>query len=594
MSLLALILAAASIVLLPAVANAELQTWVHPNAEANDSTAVADGNVRRSTVYDVWVATHEVPDLRHESFTYMSVPRNGRAKDGYSDDDGAEFAAQAQMSMSWTSFLYDADAWVYVSIKQGPDLRSADEVTIRPSWLRFQKELVDARTIRILVPYSTLGFRFSVEFASANLTSYKDASGALTTAAPGNLAIHTEPRNAMLVFAEARLVGADADRLVPNPAAQAIYYPAEGKISDLHEVTAEVIYFNAGVYFMGSNYHAYLQPTVRWIYLAPGAYVKGAFQFQIGATDLKVTGFGVLSGEQYVYEPDRANGYRHRSDRSAECNRTCIKMLEFAAGRDQARLTVHGITVANPPYHSFVVYGDLRHFTADMSQAKQVGAWYWQTDGPELYESSTVAHSFIHANDDVLKLYASHAQVHDIVIWKGENGPVFQWGWAPRNLDEVHVNGVDIIHNRMHLDSHNACIINSARHFRDPSSRTLADPRTRVTNLFLENIRAEGKNLCAMRLYALSSWENIRIENLWIEEWNELGLETQASQFEALSNPYGERVFIGNEVWGGRGVAIVNYYVGGEHVTKAAENWRSFQTGRLDFDASLWENWDAR
>ena len=97
-----------------------------------------------------------------------------------------------------------------------------------------------------------------------------------------------------------------------------------------------------------------------------------------------------------------------------------------------------------------------------------------------------------------------------------------------------------------------------------------------------------------MRFYALSSWENVRIENLWIEEWNELGIEAQASEFEALSNPHEERVFIGNEVWGGRGVAIVNYYVSGEHVTKAAENWRSFQTGRLDFDASLWENRDAR
>ena len=97
-----------------------------------------------------------------------------------------------------------------------------------------------------------------------------------------------------------------------------------------------------------------------------------------------------------------------------------------------------------------------------------------------------------------------------------------------------------------------------------------------------------------MRFYALSSWENVRIENLWIEEWNELDVQTQASKFEALSNPQGERVFIGNEIFGNRGVGIVNYVVAGEHISKAAENWRSFQTGRLDFDASLWENRDAR
>src|SRR5690606_36257471 len=118
--------------------------------------------------------------------------------------------------------------------------------------------------------------------------------------------------------------------------------------------------------------------------------------------------------------------------------------------------------------------------------------------------------------------------------WKAENGPVIQWGWAPRTMNDVHVNGVEVIHNRMHRDDHNSCIINSARHFRDPSSRSLADPKTRVSRLLLENIRSEGRNLCAMRLYALSSWEDINIVNLWIEEWNELAVEAQASKFEAL------------------------------------------------------------
>jgi hypothetical protein len=250
--------------------------------------------------------------------------------------------------------------------------------------------------------------------------------------------------------------------------------------------------------------------------------------------------------------------------------------------------------VADPPYHSFVVYGDVHRFTANTSRIKQVGAWYWQTDGPELYWGSSIEHSFVHANDDALKLYASHSDANNIVVWKGENGPVIQWGWAPRTIDDLHVNGIDVIHNRMYLDSHNSCIVNSARHYLDPSSFSLADPSARVTNLVLENIRSEGMNLCAMRLYALSSWEEIHIRNLWIEAWNELDVETQASKFEALSNAAGERVFIGNEVRDGRGLAIEAYVIGGERISKMQENWRADQLGRLDFDPSLFDNWDAR
>jgi hypothetical protein len=44
----------------------------------------------------------------------------------------------------------------------------------------------------------------------------------------------------------------------------------------------------------------------------------------------------------------------------------------------------------------------------------------------------------------------------------------------------------------------------------------------------------------------------------------------------------------------GRGVAIENYVVGSERIRKAADNWQADRRGHLDFDASLWENWNAR
>lgn len=582
-----------------AAVKAEIQTWTHPNSESNSLTAVAPENVRSSTMYQVRVAPVAQPDKLQDSFVYMSIPRSGLDKT-YPEEDGAEFSAQAGMTMSWSSFLHNEDVWVYVTLLDGPALTSVDEVTIRPTRSTFEKELVNGRTVRIRVPSVPEGFRFSVEFDSQQVTIYEDQNRTLTLEPVLNRAVHTEPRNGLLIFAEPILAGGEATRLVPDPesASYTIHYPAEGLVTNLHEVTDQVIYFRPGTYYMGGNYHANLKPNVRWVYLAPGAYVKGSFQFHASSatpherTLLGVTGFGVLSGEQYVYEADRANGYRSRARNVRDCHGTCVKLLEFGSGPSFDLMTIHGITLANAPYHSFVIYGEST-ITADVSHGKQVGGWYWQTDGIEMYDNSTMSNMFFHLNDDVLKLYGSNTQVRNIVVWKLSNGPVIQWGWTPRNIERVYVNGVDVIHNRMHGDTHNTCIINSARHYLDPASDFLADPQAIVSDMLLSNIRSEGMNLCAMRLYALSSWRNIHIVDLWIERWNELDVARQASRFEALLSITGNPVFIGNELLREQGLFLFNYRVAGERISREAGNWRSFELGRLDFDATLWENWNA-
>lgn len=591
----------ALMLLCSSAAIAEVQTWWHDNAEANDSGPVAAQNVRQSTGYRVRVAPVSQSQPLQDSFVYMSIPRSGLGKVGYTDEDGAEFSGEAGMSMSWSSFLYDEEAWVYVELVNGPALTSADQVTIRPTRFTFEKELVDERTVRIRVPNAPEGFRFSVEFDSQLMTSYEDASGRLTTRAEGNRAVHVEPRHGLMIFAESIPRGRDSTRLVPDPGSSlyTIHYPAEGKITNLSEVTADVIYFRPGTYYMDGDRHAELSPAVRWLYVAPGAYVKGAFQFRAAPeefpeiTTTTVSGFGVISGEQYVYEADRANGYRRRAQSASQCHGTCVKLLEFEASPSHDHLRIHGFTLANAPYHSFVIHGS-RTVAVDASNSKQVGGWYWQTDGIEMYDDSRLSDMFFHINDDVLKLYGSRGEITDVVVWKLENGPVIQWGWTPRNLERVHVDGVDVIHNRMHGDAHNSCLINSARHFIDPTSEFTADPAALVSDMLIANVRSEGMNLCAVRLYALSSWRNIHISNLWIERWNELDPSRQVSRFHALLSPSGERVAIGNEVSEGLGVALFNFRVGDERITRAADNWRHDQLGRLDFDAALWEHWNAK
>ena len=104
---------------------------------------------------------------------------------------------------------------------------------------------------------------------------------------------------------------------------------------------------------------------------------------------------------------------------------------------------------------------------------------------------------------------------------------------------------------------------------------------------------SEGMNLAAMRLFALSNWRDVVIRNFWIESWNELNPREQRSQLQAVWSPDRERrTRIGDPE--SPGLLLVNYQVGKERITRQADNWSSENAGRLDFDAELWEAWDAR
>ena len=132
------------------------------------------------------------------------------------------------------------------------------------------------------VPYSKDGYRFSVEFDPQLVTAYNDlsgGSGTLTTEAAGNRAIHTEPQNSMLVFANPKPTAKQADSSSPRTKSGSIYRPKPGLVNNLNNISQEIIYFGPGTYYMGSDYHAVLPANVKWVYLAPGAYVKGAFRF---------------------------------------------------------------------------------------------------------------------------------------------------------------------------------------------------------------------------------------------------------------------------------------------------------------------------
>jgi hypothetical protein len=585
-------------------ATSALTTWTHQNAVAT-SKPLAGDEVRQSQFYDASVTPAKGRKTAYPSFVYMSVPRGGNDKIGYTEEDGAEFTSKADYTMSWSSFEYAADVWVNVTLKTGQAITSADQVTIRPTDLGLKKRLVNSSTIAVKVPYSKDGYRFSVEFDPQQVTAYNDlsgGSGTLTTEKAGNRAVHTEPRNSMLVFANPKPSAKQAAELIPSKRSGSIYRPQAGLVNNLNDISQEIVYFEPGTYYMGADYHAVLPANVKWVYLAPGAYVKGAFRFLHDTQQAyKITGLGVLSGEQYVYEADTTNGYQHNVNEN--CHVTCVKMLQFESSNTGQTLQVHGVTVNEPPYHSFVTYAHddagteigVEDFRMDVANYKQVGSWYWQTDGIELYDDGQMENTFFHANDDVLKIYHNRVKIKNTVIWKNENGPVVQWGWVPRDIDGVTVRNTDVIHNRMYWKDvkYNTCVFNSSSHYEDMGATDRADPATTVQNMTFTDTRVEGAVNCAIRAYALSDTENININGLAIDEWNDLDQASQANKLKRYADRTGAKVTIGNEVRDGNGLRLHNYTVGGTPIWKAGNNWASDELGRLDFDGDTWDSWNA-
>lgn len=564
----------------------KLKTWMHDKFELNSVSAVADDAVRRSPYYNIQIAEKD-NNQRFDSFVYMSIPRGGREKN-YSSDDGAEFSSSAHLTMSWTSFLYNqTDCWVYIQFNN-LTIETIADITIRPKQLNLPLALVDSNTVRIFVPYSPNGFRFSVEIKDYLYTAFNDMSGGSGHLNNFNIgkAIHTEPRNALLIFAEPML----DDEFIPSATAANIHFPTPGVVDNLDNVNTEIIYFRSGIYSMPWNYHAKLSEQVRWVYFEPGAFVKGAFQFlHETQTQYKFTGFGIVSGEKYIYEADTSNNYMHKT--TEDCHATCIKLLRLSSAIEhQQLLEIRGVTFMEPPYNSFVVYGDENSFRMDVAQFKMIGAWYWQTDGLELYSGSTMVDTFIHSNDDVLKIYHNDLVINNTVIWKNENGPVIQWGWAPRNIKKVLVNNTYVIHNKMFWSDvkENTCIINSCNSWSDTNTGAQPNERTNISNLRIENTYVEGLTNCALRLYILSNTKNIYIKNLIIDNWNSLDIEPQSSKFQKQL----DKLTIGDERTNGCGLKLENYIVNGKRVQKLADNWNSTSLGRLNFDGALWNNWD--
>ncbi|KAI9833151.1 MAG: hypothetical protein M1819_003773 [Sarea resinae] len=572
------------------VSNSNLQTWWHDSGEINYQTAVQPGNVRQSHMYSVQVSSSsDSSDTYYDSFVYETIPRNGNGNilvpndpsSTTDQDDGITIEADIELTMAWSEFLYASAVTVKISRLDGT-ISNTSDVVIRPSTLSYDISDSDG-DIYINVPYSAQGSRFSVEFQD-NLYSFHDSCttptcGYVQDSDPSgpnytdgytdnNPVMGIEPLDSLLIFASPF----PSEDLVPDSSASSSLVVEPGLVTGLNETQQSTVIFQAGVYWFTGTAHANLSSSVNWVYFAPGSYVKGAVEFNTDAAEMKATGYGVLSGEQYVYQANPSSGYSNE-----QSNGNDLRMWSgVSASGQQQTFLVNGVTINAPPFNSMDFTGDLDSLSVQAWDYKQVGAFFGQTDGLEIYPGSFIRDVFYHSNDDTIKTYYSNVDVERLVIWKAHTAPIIQFGWSSRSTSNITVNEVDVIHSRWNSNGSHPSIIGSNQVYLISEDTTdTADLSNTITDTTYSNIRGEGISGNLFRICPLANFQNFNIENVTIESFPIASSGISDSELVAFTDSSGQSVSLSNFV-------ISNFYVGDTKVSTANGNWDSTSLGNLN------------
>lgn len=586
-----------------------LKTWWHSTGEINPKHRVQNENVRQSHLYSIQVATASHPTQFYDTFVYESIPRNGNGPICKPDDltsicdvdDQISIEDDIGVDMAWTQYLAQKDTIVRVTRHDDGSVDPSN-IKIRPTTLGF-KVKSDGKAALIHVPFSKRGHRFSIEFQD-NLWEYRNAAPGIHSYYVQNKVpsgtnyvpeyndsmpiVGVEPLNALLVF----MSPFPDSKYIPNLKKNTYKVP-QGLVTDLTQVKESTLYFPPGVYWLTGSKHAILSKSITWVYLAPGAYVKGAFQYESDSLDLRATGFGVVSGEQYVYQANTAKGYTN-----VKSDDTSLKMWRGHSAPG-TKWTIHGLTTNTPPFNSMDFYGpDLEAFSVDASDYKQVGAFFGQTDGIQMYPGSHVRDVFYHVGDDCIKTYYSNVLVEGVTVWKTNNAPIVQFGWYSRNVSNVTIDNVDVIHTRYNTQEVKwpRGMVGSAVSYLDQESTSTADINKYLSNYKMTNSRCEG--ICP-NLVGINPQQNIDtmlFKNIWIEQFGDRTTEVGQSTMRVFTDAKNgnKAIELGSQSPDNLGLIIEDFYVGDEKVSFENDNWQHDKLGQLNIDAHWWGRWIVR
>lgn len=210
------------------------------------------------------------------------------------------------------------------------------------------------------------------------------------------------------------------------------------------------------------------------------------------------------------------------------------------------------------------------------SDYKQVGAFFGQTDGPTLYPGSRVNNVFYHSGDDTIKTYYSNITVSGVTVWKTRTAPIVQFGWAARNIQDISVSDLDVIHSRWSSNGSHASIIGTNQVYDVSETQTnTCNLAYTIKNFALTNVRAEGISGNLMRIVPLANFVNFTIGNVWMESQSVRTNGIYESELPVWTDTSGTAVSL-------EGFVIKDFYVGAVKVSQAAGNWDASSLGGLN------------
>lgn len=568
--------------------DSSLCTWWHDTGEINTSGRVSNGGVRQSRKYLVQISKATGTSF-YNSFVYESIPRNGNGRLyspwdrlgsdtlNASVDDGISIEPGNNINMAWSQFEYGEDVDVKILARDGSGLGSPSDVVFRPTSILYTIRSSSDGGIVIRVPKDSNGRKFSVEFKNDLYTYRSDGTNYVEN--EGSV-VGVEPRNALMIFASPFL----PSNMIPNTADDKAKMMKPGPINQGDWGSSPVLYFPPGVYWMNSNRngdkpkygenHIKLDQKTYWVHFAPGAYVKGAIEYTT-QRDFYATGHGVLSGEHYVYQANPTTYYQAvKSDFSS------LRMWSHynVNGNGQTWHCV-GPTINAPPFNTMDFYNaperDVPTISVKMTDYKQVGAFYFQTDGPQMYPNSVVRDVFYHANDDAIKAYYSGVSINRLTVWKVHNDPIIQMGWKARQVSGIKLDTLNVIHTRYRRsETVVPSSIIGASPFYDPGQTI--DP-SKYISMSITNVVCEGLCPALLRITPLQNYRNYKISNVAFPN----GLQTNSIGTGRSIIPASKGLELG--------LTISNWTVGGKKVTMS--NFQTDSLGQLDIDESYWGQW---
>ena len=391
------------------------------------------------------------------SFVYM-VNNIGLAQNNWQQH---AWNNSTEPTTSWTSFDFNDPGATFTAPGTAPVV-----VTVRMS---IPTPALKTPAVRVLpsaskiVPGSiiqignTYQVSFAVNFATQYSVEFYDAAN------PPDFSTWVL-ENPLLLFAN------PIEAYVPSQTARNVRLlhpgepvPVSGSWGTQGGVAVNTLYFTPGIYDFSAvpssvNTGIYVLHSNQSIYIAGGAYIKGAFvscPTPAGCADaqnISIRGRGVISGENFN------RPYNGASIESLPDGLPGLIQLQgnsLAGGKFNGEQNAHieGLTLVQAPFDNIYLSG-INNWVNDV----KVISWYPSTDGikagndyviagVEYPGNGVVENSFMKDGDDSIHLYSTGLRVNNVVIWQSKNAAPFQFSSGlSGNIDDVQVINSNVIH----------------------------------------------------------------------------------------------------------------------------------------------------